>query len=110
MKNPHYDVSKLIRMSSEESKMLHEKSEAAGMSESAYVRFLISGKPNDYPEIRTQLCELINEVNHIGVNINQIVRNHNAGFYSKDDKTRLYAYMKKLNNKVDEAVRKIGNQ
>lgn len=30
-------------------------------------------KPNDYPEIRILLRELINEVNHIGININQMV-------------------------------------
>lgn len=54
--------------------------------------------------------ELINEVNRIGININQIVFNNNAGLYSKEDKTQLIAYMRKLNQKVDEAVVKIGNQ
>ena len=80
------------------------------MTESAYLRLMIRQKPNDYPEIRLLLKELINEINHIGNNINQIVKNHNAQFYSADDKTRLFAYMKKLNKAVDEAVRKIGNQ
>lgn len=106
----NYDVSKLLRMTKEESKLLHQKAESAGMSESAYMRFLISQKPNDYPEIRKQLTELINEVNHIGININQIVKSHNAELYSEEDKTRLFAYMRKLNIRVDEAVRSIGNQ
>ena len=75
-----------------------------------YIRLLISQKPNDYPEVRKILKELINEVNRIGININQIVFNNNAGLYSKEDKTQLIAYMRKLNQKVDEAVVKIGNQ
>ena len=46
----------------------------------------------------------------IGININQIVFNNNAGLYSKEDKTQLVAYMRKLNKKVNEAVVQIGNQ
>ena len=79
-------------------------------NDSEYIRLLISQKPNDYPELRKILKELINEVNRIGININQIVLNSNAGLYSKEDKTQLIAYMRKLNQKVDEAVVKIGNQ
>ena len=45
--------------------------------------------------------EFINEVNHIGTNINQIVHNHNSGIYSEDDKVRLIAYMRKLNTEVN---------
>ena len=36
--------------------------------------------------------------------------NNNAGLYSKEDKTQLVAYMRKLNKKVNEAVVQIGNQ
>jgi hypothetical protein len=97
-------------MTPEEATELSEKAKRAGMNESEYLRLMIRQKPNDYPEIRLLLKELINEVNHIGHNINQIVKNHNAQFYSAEDKNRLFAYMKKLNRTVDEAVRKIGNQ
>ncbi|MCB6992005.1 MobC family plasmid mobilization relaxosome protein [bacterium 210820-DFI.6.37] len=41
--------------------------------------------------------------------MNQIVHNHNSGFYSEDDKDRLVAYMRKLNvevNKVYETINK----
>ena len=51
------------------------------MCEADYLRLLISQKPNDYPEVRELLKELINEVNRIGININQIVFNNNAGLY-----------------------------
>ena len=92
-------IRKTLRLMPEEAKMLAKKACDNGMNE-----------PNDYPEIRKILKELINEVNRIGININQIVFNNNAGLYSKEDKTQLIAYMRKLNQKVDEAVVKIGNQ
>ena len=93
-------IRKTLRLMPEEAKMLAKKACDNGMNE----------KPNDYPEVRKILKELINEVNRIGININQIVFNNNAGLYSKEDKTQLIAYMRKLNQKIDEAVVKIGNQ
>ena len=80
-----------------------------------YLRLMISQKPNDYPEIRILLRELINEVNHIDTNINQIVHNHNSGIYSEDDKVRLIAYMRKLNTEVSNICKtvnegKFGNE
>ena len=81
--------------------MLAKKAGESGMCEADYLRLLISQKPNDYPEVRELLKELINEVNRIGININQIVFNNNAGLYSKEDKTQLVAYMRKLNKKVN---------
>jgi len=93
----------------EEAKMLSGKAHAANMNEAEYLRLLISQKPNDYPEIRKLLKDLINEVNHIGTNIYQIVHNNNSALYMKADKERLVAYMKKLNVAVKEAVVMIGN-
>lgn len=90
--------------------MLAKKAGESGMCEADYLRLLISQKPNDYPEVRELLKELINEVNRIGININQIVFNNNAGLYSKEDKTQLVAYMRKLNKKVNEAVVQIGKK
>lgn len=101
---------KLFCLSKEEARILREKSSAMGMNESEYLRFLISQKPKDYPEIRSELKKLINEINHIGVNINQIAKNHNSSYYLADDKERLFAYMKKLNLIVKEMVDQIGNQ
>ena len=100
---------KKFRISPEEAIVLANKVELANMTESEYLRLMISQKPNDYPKIRILLKELINEVNHIGTNINQIVHNYNSGFYSEDDKDRLVAYMRKLNievNKVYETINK----
>jgi len=105
-----HSETKLLRMTPQEAKMLSEKSKMVGMDESAYLRLLISQKPNDYPEIRIQLKQIINEVNRIGVNINQIVFHSNAGLYSVEDKNQLIAYMRKLNTTVNEAVKQNGNQ
>ena len=91
-------IRKTLRLMPEEAKMLAKKACDNGMNEAEYIRLLISQKPNDYPEVRKILKELINEVNRIGININQIVFNNNAGLYSKEDKTQLIAYMRKLNH------------
>ena len=103
-------VRKTLRLMPDEAKALAKNAKDNGMNEAEYLRFLISQKPKDYPEVRKMTKELINEVNRIGININQIVFNNNSGLYSKDDKTQLIAYMRKLNQKIDEAVRQIGNQ
>mgnify|MGYP000762939594 FL=1 len=55
------------------------------------------------------LSELINEVNHIGNNINQITRKNNAGFYNRDDMESLRSYMRKLILSVREVEKKIGS-
>lgn len=109
MAGRQHSVDKLLRMTPEEAKLLTNKAEKVGMSETAYLRLLISQKPNDYPEIRKLLKELINEVNRIGVNINQITFNHNAELYSREDKNQLIAYMRKLNMEVKKVVEMIGN-
>ena len=101
-------IRKTLRLMPQEAEMLAKKAGESGMCEADYLRLLISQKPNDYPEVRKLLKELINEVNRIGININQIVFNNNAGLYSKEDKTQLVAYMRKLNKKVNEAVVQIG--
>ena len=82
MEKRQHSISKLLRMTPEEAKLLEEKAKKAGMTESQYLRLMISQKPNDYPEVRQLLRDLINEVNRIGVNINQITHNHNAELYS----------------------------
>ena len=95
-------IRKTLRLMPQEAELLAKKAEESAMCEADYLRLLISQKPNDYPEVRKLLKELIN--------INQIVFNNNAGLYSKEDKTQLVAYMRKLNKKVNEAVVQIGNQ
>ena len=110
MSDSGLSLTKKFRLSVKDAKMLEIKAKEANMSESEYLRLMISQKPNDYPEIRQLLRDLINEVNRIGVNINQITYSHNAELYSQEDKERLVAYMRKLNVAVAKVVETIGNQ
>ena len=104
-----HSVRKTLRLMPCEAKALSDKAGAAGMCEADYLRLLITQKPNDYPEIRILLKDLINEVNAIGNNINQITRNYNSKLYRTEDRELLCAYMKKLNMTVKEAADKIGS-
>ena len=102
------EVVRHYRMSAELAAEVRKKAEDAGMKESEYVRFLVTQRPDDYPEIREGLKSLINEVNRIGVNINEIVHNNNSELYRQNDKERLTAYMRRLNETVEKAVVEIG--
>ena len=109
MANRVYSVCKQIRVTPKEAKLLAKSAKERGLSEAAYMRLLIGAKPNDYPEIRLLLSELINEVNRIGVNINQIVYRYHTDLYSPEDRRRLMAYLQKLSEQLDEVVKRIGD-
>ena len=49
----------------------------------------------------------MNELQRIGRNINQIVKNNNSGLYLQADKDVLLIYMKRLNASVQEVNNKI---
>lgn len=103
-------VKKTLRLVKEDSDLLYEKAKQAGMNENEYLRVLIREKTADMPEVRGLMKSLINEVNHIGVNVNQIARNSNGGYFGSADKQQLFAYMQKLNAAVGQVVAKLGNQ
>ena len=52
-------IRKTLRLMPQEAKVLSDKAKANGMNEAEYIRLLISQKPNDYPEVRKLLKELI---------------------------------------------------
>lgn len=103
-------VKKLLCMTEKDALRLKEKAKEAGMNESEYLRLMIWQQPNDYPEIKLLLGRLINEVNHVGVNINQIVKRHNSGEYQEGDKALLGAYLQKICDALEEAVVELGNK
>lgn len=103
-------VKKTLRLVKEDSELLYEKAKQAGMNENEYLRMLIRERPADMPEVRNLMKSLIHEVNHIGVNVNQIARNCNAGCFGSADSIQLLAYMQKLNTAVGQVVAKLGNQ
>lgn len=110
MASKNYCVSKLLKLTKEQAKLLSEKSKEQGISESAYIRQLIGQRPKDFPEIRREIANLTTEVNRVGHNINQIVHNNNSGLYSEADKRHLIAYMRKLNDAVNEVVKSVGSK
>ena len=110
MERERKNVVKPFRMTEKEAGQLRKNAEEKGVTESEYIRLLLSQKPNDYPEIRILLRELINEVNAIGNNINQITRNYNSKIYRTEDRELLKAYMKKLNLLVKDMAEQVGKQ
>ena len=103
------DIIKGFRITENEAEELSRRASEAGMSESQYLRLCLSSSPNDFPEIRKAIKQLINEINSIGVNVNQIARNSNAGFFVPEDKVRLFAYMNRLSALVSKVVEDIGD-
>lgn len=98
---------KEIRLTTEELEELNRKAKEKGLSESQYLRMLITNRPRDYPELLEVLQNLANEINHIGININQIAKNNNSGLYHESDKKRLYVYMKQIKEAVKQIVKQL---
>lgn len=109
MNQKKYPVRKEFRMTPQEEEMLKKKAKDMNMTESEYMRLLISQKPMDYMEIRVLLKNLINEVNSVGININQITRNANAYYIGPDDVQRLQAYASGIRNAVREVNKTLNN-
>ena len=96
-----------FRVAKDEKKKLQEMAKEYGVTESEFLRRQIRQRPSDYPEIKILMGHLINEINHVGVNINQIVKRNNAGFYDERDKVLLEAYMRKICDELHEGITKI---
>lgn len=98
---------KEIRLSGAEMEELQKQAAEMNITESRFLRMLITNRPRDYPAIRAELQRLNNEINHIGVNINQIVHNNNSRLYSREDKHRLYVFMKQIKDQMEQIMEKL---
>jgi len=102
-----------IRLTSQEKRLLCQRAGKGDMSN--YIRGLIFHEaehknfisPEQQKALQESLCQLKKEINHIGVNINQIVKNHNSMFYSETEKRKLFALMGEINKKMEHIVDKI---
>ena len=56
------NLRKAYRLTEEQNDELQAKVSELGMTESEFIRLLITQRPKDYPEIRQMLNSLINEV------------------------------------------------
>lgn len=86
---------KHFKLTEETATLLAECSKAENMNESEYIRYLLlnqSAHPRSR-ELELEVMRLRNEINKIGRNINQIVKNNNSHMYSEDDKIELQLQM-----------------
>lgn len=82
---------KHFKLTEETANLLAERSKAENMNESEYIRYLLLNQ-SEHPrsrELELEIMRLRNEINKIGVNINQIVKNNNSHIYSENDKVNL---------------------
>ena len=71
------------------------------------IEMCIRDSPRDYPEIRQELERMNQEINRIGVNINQITHNNNSALYSREDKHRLYVFLKQIKTLVSQVQERL---
>ncbi len=84
-------IRKHFKLTEETAKILEERSKAENMNESEYIRYLLLNQSGNSRsrELELEIMRLRNEINKIGVNVNQIVKNNNSHLYSEDDKIKL---------------------
>jgi len=96
-----YDVMMPFRLSKEQKEKLKRIAKRSHVSESEVLRRWIDGKVLvDYESFRA-VRDLTFEIHKIGVNINQIAKNQNSGFYLPQDKRRLEMDMKALQKQLE---------
>ncbi len=91
-------IRKHFKLTEETAKLLAERSKAENMNESEYIRYLLlnqSEQPRS-KELELEIMRLRNEINKIGLNVNQIVKNSNSHIYREDDKIKLLLEMEKI--------------
>ena len=76
-------IRKHFKLTEETARVLEECSKVENMNESEYIRYLILNQSENpkSKELELEVMRLRNEINKIGVNINQIVKNSNSHIY-----------------------------
>ncbi len=101
---------KHFKLTEETAKILAERSQAENMNESEYIRYLLLNQ-SEHPRSRgleLEIMRLRNEINKIGVNVNQIVKNNNSHIYSNSDKIELKSQMHKAVDLMEHMIEIIG--
>lgn len=91
-------IRKHFKLTEETAKLLAERSKAENMNESEYIRYLLlnqTKKPRSR-ELELEVMRLRNEINKIGVNVNQIVKNNNSCIYKEEEKRQLKKYLEEI--------------
>lgn len=95
---------KHFKLTEETANILAERSKAEDMNESEYIRYLLLNQ-SEHPksrELELEIMCLRNEINKIGCNINQIVKNNNSHIYSESDKISLVKSMEEISTLLEE--------
>lgn len=99
-------IRKHFKLTEETAKLLAERSKAENMNESEYIRHLLLNQ-SEHPisrELELEIMRLRNEINKIGVNINQIVKNNNSHRYSENDKMDLAEDMEEIKTLLKQTM------
>ncbi len=104
-------IRKHFKLTEETAKLLAKRSRAENMNESEYIRYLLLNQSENprSRELEVEVMCLRNEINKIGVNINQIVKNNNSQFYRKDDKMNLISQIAEIKSIVQILTEKLLN-
>lgn len=89
---------KHFKLTEETASVLAERSKTENMNESEYIRYLLLNQ-SEHPRskgMELEIMRLRNEINKIGLNVNQIVKNNNSHIYKEEDKIQLKAYMEEI--------------
>ena len=91
-------IRKHFKLTEETAKLLAKRSRAENMNESEYIRYLLLNQSENprSRELEVEVMRLRNEINKIGVNINQIVKNSNTHLYMENDKEQLKRYLEEI--------------
>ena len=97
---------KHFKLTEETAKLLAERSKAVNMNESEYIRYLLMNQSGHLKSKDTELelMRMRNEVNKIGLNVNQIVKNNNSHLYRESDKINLVKHMEEIKGMMEELV------
>lgn len=96
------NIRKHFKLTEETVRILEERSKAEGMNESEYIRYLLLNQSEHLRsrELELEVMRLRNEINKIGVNVNQIVKNSNSHMYKEEDKVMLKRKMQVINDNL----------
>ena len=99
---------KHFKLTEETARILTERSKAENMNESEYIRYLLLNQSENprSKELELEVMRLRNEINKIGVNVNQIVKNSNSHLYREDDKIQLEQNMCEIKECVQILIEK----
>lgn len=91
--------------SAEHSKLLKLAKENGYNRTSEYIRQrILTNTSTSNRMARVDAKSLIFEINAIGKNINQIVKNNNSHFYTDYEKKKLFALMEKINKDFEKIL------